>query len=123
MSVLIVLLAVGAACSGLRSAGSEEEPTRVYLVQLRMTEDKAEADEALGTALKWWTDTAPSDLPQPLEAAGSSPVEIAYRTPLYRVRLGPFASRDKAETVLTAAQEAYPEAFIVPDERHPETAP
>ncbi|MFP4227593.1 MAG: SPOR domain-containing protein [Salinivenus sp.] len=115
---MILLLAVGA-CSGLRSTGSEDETTRVYRVQLRMTEDKAEAEQALGTAMEWWTDTAPGDLPDPLETAEASPVEIAYRTPLYRVRLGPFASRDDAEAVLAAAQEAYPEAFIVPDERTP----
>lgn len=117
MSIGLLILVVVGACAGPGATGAEEETTRVYLVQLRMTEDKAEAEQALGAALEWWNQSASSGLPEPVETGQGSPLDIAYRTPLYRVQLGPFASRDDAEAVLTVAQAAYPEAFVVPDRR------
>ena len=115
-SLVFVVIVLGA-CTGPQSTGGEEESQRVYHVQVRMTEDKAKAERTLGTVLEWWTQSAPAHLPQPVETEQASPVKIAYRPPLYRVRLGPFASREEAETVLAAAQEAYPEAFVVPGRR------
>lgn len=112
----ILLFSVGA-CTGPQSAEDPDEAPRGYYVQVRMTEDKAEAEQTLGRVLEWWTQSAPAGLPRPLETAQGSPVDIAYRTPLYRVRLGPFGSRDEAETVLAAAQETYPDAFVVPGRR------
>lgn len=89
----------------------------MYHVQLRMTEEKAEAERALGQALSWWNDADAKALPQPAAAGQSSPVTIAYRTPLYRVRLGPFASRAAADSVLSAAHERFPDAFVAPSRR------
>lgn len=122
VSVCLLVFLVAGACAGPGTTGSEKERPRVYLVQLRMTEDKAEAERALGAALEWWNQSASSGLPEPVGTEQGSPLDIAYRTPLYRVQLGPFASRDEAEAVLAAAQEAYPEAFVVPDRRSAEAA-
>ena len=114
---LMALLLSAGGCTGPQSAGGADESTRMYHVQVRMTEDKAEAERTLGAVLDWWNQSAPANLPEPVETEQASPVDIAYRTPLYRVRLGPFASRTEAETVLAAAQEAYPDAFVVPARR------
>lgn len=107
----VVLL--GSACSGptAEQAPSPQTPS-AYQVQLRMTERKAAAERALGTALEWWERSAAS-LPSPQSTDGS-PVRIEWRAPLYRVRLGPFASREDADAVLEAAREAFPDAFVVP---------
>lgn len=83
-----------------------------------MVKDKAKADRALSTALDWWQAHASSLNPEPLGRAGRpdrAPVVIAWKAPLYRVRLGPFASRAQAEDVLAAARSSFPEAFIAPD--------
>lgn len=67
----------------------------------------------VGRALEWWDKRAASVGPRPVETA-SSPVSVAWRAPLYRVRLGPFASRATADSVLTVAQRTFPEAFVHP---------
>jgi len=80
--------------------------------------DKAQADRVLSDALDWWQAHASSLKPEPLNRASSddrAPVAIAWKAPLYRVRLGPFASRAQAEDVLAAARSSFPEAFIAPD--------
>jgi cell division septation protein DedD len=83
-----------------------------------MSKEKATADRVLGAALHWWQAHASSLEPTPVagsDSAERAPVTIAWKAPLYRVRMGPFASRAQAEEVLGAARSAFPEAFIVPD--------
>ena len=114
------------ACSGPGSTGrsSEGEPgTRIYHVQLRLTEDKGRAAEALGRASRWWRERPPADRPPLVRGTSSSgrPVTITWKAPLYRVRLGPFATETQAEAVLDAARPAFPDAFVAPD--RPEAAP
>ncbi|WP_263820982.1 SPOR domain-containing protein [Salinibacter sp.] len=114
------------ACSGPGSTGrsSEGEPgTRIYHVQLRLTEDKGRATEALGRAERWWRERPPADRPPLVQGTSSSgrPVTITWKAPLYRVRLGPFATETQAEAVLDAARPAFPDAFVAPD--RPEAAP
>ncbi|WP_263809526.1 SPOR domain-containing protein [Salinibacter sp.] len=108
------------ACSGPGSTGrsSEGEPgTRIYHVQLRLTEDKGRATEALGRAERWWRERPPADRPPLVQGTSSSgrPVTITWKAPLYRVRLGPFATETQAEAVLDAARPAFPDAFVAPD--------
>jgi len=79
--------------------------------------DKAQADRVMSDALNWWQAHASSLEPDPLDRAerpDQAPVVIAWKAPLYRVRLGPFASRAQAEDVLSAARSSFPEAFIAP---------
>lgn len=109
-------------CSGpaptspTRSAQEDAAP-RLFLVQLRLTDDKSQAARTLGRAERWWHNRPPTDRPPLVQAASSArrPVTIAWSAPFYRVRLGPFATRTQARAVLNAARSAFPEAFIAPD--------
>ena len=117
LGVLAGALLLGLSCSGPSPAPSGEttDPSRVYHVQLDMTKEKETANQILGRALTWWEAHAASVAARPLTAADASPVTVAWRAPLYRVRIGPFASRDQAESVLQTAQSAFPGAFVRPD--------
>lgn len=109
------VLLIGLSCTGPQPQEPEEtEVQRVFHVQLHMTEEKDEADRVLGEALSWWENQSPSDRP-PLVETKESPVEIMWKAPLYRVRLGPFATREQAEAVLSDARSDFPEAFIAPE--------
>lgn len=119
---LVLGLLLGLSCSGpapeRSGPAADDEPKRLYHVQLEMTEDKATADQVLGKALSWWEDRASSLDPQPVnltEDTTDSPVRVVWQPPLYRVRLGPFASRSEAEAVLDAAHPTFPDAFIAPE--------
>jgi len=110
------------ACSGpapeSRSQGSEVEPgTRIYHVQLRLTENKDQAAETLGRAEQWWNKQPSADRPPLAQGTQSSDpaVNITWKPPFYRVQLGPFASEEEAEAVLKAAESAFPDAFVAPD--------
>ena len=70
-----------------------------FRIQILTTQDKAAADERAAEA----------------EAAWGTPVEVAWKAPYYRVRVGAFASRSAAQSTLGAVQQQYPDAFLVPD--------
>lgn len=117
--LLLGALLLGA-CSGPGPASdtpSAEPGSRVYHVQLRLTEDKDRAVETLNQALRWWEQQPASERAPLVQTSQSSepPVRIKWKAPLYRVRLGPFASEPQAETVLEAARSAFPDAFVAPD--------
>lgn len=103
-------------CSGPQpgETGRTEE-ARVYHVQLQMTEEKEEANRALSQALVWWEDRPPGQRP-PLAHPEESPANIEWRAPYYRVRLGPFSTRDQAESVLEEARSSFPDAFVAPEQ-------
>jgi len=113
------LLAVGlVSCAGPRS-GTVDGDARMYLVQLDMTDEKETAEKRLSTALQWWNSSTAHGLPEPVSEGGESPFSIEWRAPLYRIRLGPYPRRQQAERVVSAAQESFPEAFVVPDRPQP----
>lgn len=102
-------------CTGPQPQEPEEaEPNRVFHVQLQMTEEKDEANRVLGEALAWWKELPPSDRP-PLTETDGSPVDIIWKAPLYRVRLGPFSTQEQAKSVLSKARSDFPEAFVAPE--------
>lgn len=115
---VVVGVALVAACSGPRTGG-EAPPSsdeRVYHVQVHMTEDKRDAVRVRGRANEWWSQQAAGQMPPLAEVGGSGRVaSIEWKAPLYRVRLGPFRSREQADTVLSHARSAFPDAFVVPD--------
>lgn len=116
--ILVSCVLALASCSVLRpeGAGRDREAQRVYRVQLQMTKDKQDALQIQRRAKEWWSAQPPSKKPPLVEAAATGEVVIVvWQAPLYRVRLGPFASRSQAESVLSAAQETFPDAFVVPD--------
>jgi hypothetical protein len=112
----LCLAILGAGCTGAREAKEERKSTvkRVYHVQIRMTERKAVADQTVGEAKSWWRERSAAERPRALTGMDELPVSIAWRPPLYRVRIGPFASRQRAEVMLTVVDGTYPDAFIAP---------
>lgn len=84
-------------------APEEEEPTaprtvQGYRIQLLTTKNKEAADERAAEA----------------EAEWGGPVEVAWKAPYYRVRVGAFSSRSAAQSMLDAVQQQFPDAFLVP---------
>lgn len=113
-------LLFGLSCTGPApdQGGAANEPARVYHVQLNQTKEKEAANRDLARAIAWWDDRASTSLPTPrTDGQGESPVQVMWRAPFYRVRLGPFESRSAASKVLTEARSAFPKAFIAPERR------
>lgn len=114
LGLFAVALLIALSCTGPSSTSPDrEDRSRVYHVQLDMMEDKARADRTLGRALEWWQRR--SDVPRPLTGSDDSPVRVVWRAPLYRIRIGPFASRAQADSVLQRARSTFPDAFVSPD--------
>lgn len=89
--------------------------TRVFRVQIGLFPEKAAADSALGAAVQWWDAIPRTEQPRPLRNVDRLPVDVHWRAPYYRVRIGPFVARDRAEAVLQTAREKFPDAFIAPE--------
>jgi hypothetical protein len=89
----------------------------VYHVQLQLTEDKDQAEAILSQGLRWWNQQPASSRPSLVEDARSSDtaVSIKWQAPFYRVRIGPFATEQQAETVLKEARATFPDAFVAPE--------
>ena len=107
-------------CSGpAPSADSSgtEPGSRGYYVQLQLTEDKDRAEAILSQGLRWWNQQPASSRPSLVEDARSSDtaVSIKWQAPFYRVRIGPFATEQQAETVLKEARPTFPDAFVAPE--------
>lgn len=83
-----------------------------FRIQIFSTQEKSMAERRLEEARNWWEerrerDDVPGDLfPEQL------PTIIEYRQPYYRVRIGSFAERERAEDALAFVQREYPDAFI-----------
>ncbi|MFB6097882.1 MAG: SPOR domain-containing protein [Salinibacter sp.] len=94
-----------------------EPGTRIYLVQLQLTEDKGRAAAILSQGQRWWENIPSSNRPPLVPGIPSSTpaVTIEWKAPYYRVRLGPFATEKQAQRVLEAARSSFPDAFVVPD--------
>lgn len=125
IGLLLGSLLLGLSCSGPSPDGNgpadaEERPARVFHVQLGMEEEKDVATQTVSEAVAWWNEHASSLAARPLDIGEEhdSPVHLVWKAPLYRVRLGPFASREEAEKVLAAAQSSFPEAFVAPERLH-----
>ena len=98
---------------------SDRSEARVFHVQLQMSDDKERAAAALGRAQQWWTAQSPTEHPPLVEERSSAdpPGRRVWKAPFYRVRLGPFATKEQAETVQDAARPPFSDAFVVPDRR------
>jgi hypothetical protein len=122
--LLALLLVLLPACSTLGRTTDDDEPERRpppeeprrtpppeepeergprtvqgFRIQVLKTDDKDAADQRAADA----------------EAAWNESVEVAWRAPYYSVRVGAFASRSSAQRTLSAVQQQYPDAFLVPD--------
>lgn len=84
-----------------------------FRIQVLTTAAKDEADAQAAEAEAWWQDLS-ADKRAALQAAGSLPVEVAWKAPYYRVQIGAFASREQAQQALQTAAARFPDAFLVP---------
>lgn len=80
-------------------APAEPRTVQGFRIQILTTEDKDAADQRAAEAERTW----------------GLPVEVAWKAPYYRVRVGAFASRNAAQDELETIQEQYSDAFLVPD--------
>ncbi len=98
----------------LLSGRADENVTRTvdgYRIQLYSATDKSAAEEERERVRVWWSkveDEAPGDV----LTGDPPPLVIEYAQPYYRVRLGAFASRDRAQRALQFVKRQYPDAFI-----------
>jgi hypothetical protein len=121
LSLVLVFACMGPPSTGSSSNGPAPPPeegrdvTRVFRVQIGLFSEKAAADSVVGRAVRWWEEKSRAEQPAPLRNVDRLPVDVHWRAPYYRVRIGPFVARDRAEAVLQSAQEAFPEAFIAPE--------
>jgi hypothetical protein len=91
---------------------SREPPRRTYHVQVRTVEEKAAADRTVSQVVAWFDALPRADRPEALSAVGEIPVGVRWKPPFYRVRVGPFSSREAARQVVEAMREEFPDAFI-----------
>lgn len=123
---LFLILALGmslfvAACSGPGTATDEEgaPETRTiegFRIQIHTTSEKAEADEKAEEALNWWQEVPSSQRPSDLANEDDLFLDVAWKAPYYRVRLGRFTSQSEAQEALALVKDRFPEAFVVPDQ-------
>lgn len=81
-----------------------------YRIQVFSTQQKDAADELVNEVREWWTENQ-EDAPESLVEYGLS-LDIEYRVPYYRVRIGRFATRQRAEDAIGFVRDEYPDAFI-----------
>ena len=89
-----------------------EPPRRTYHVQVRTVEEKAAADRTVSQVVAWFEALPRGQRPEALSAVGEIPVGVRWKAPFYRVRVGPFSTRDAARQVVEAMSDEFPDAFI-----------
>jgi len=83
-----------------------------FRIQIFSSREKSTAERRRTEARDWWTQISQrADIPEDLFPE-QLPTNIAYRPPYYRVRIGSFAERERAEEALAFVQRKYPDAFI-----------
>lgn len=85
-----------------------------FRIQLFSSEAKPTADRVRDDFVAWWRTAQQEEGAESLFPYGSNPV-VVFTQPLYRVRVGVFATRAEAEPTLDRLRERFPEAFLVPD--------
>jgi hypothetical protein len=78
-----------------------------------MSGDRGEADALVEHAIGWYQGLSPAQRPAYL-GGSELDVDVAWRPPYYRVRIGSFANRSEAERALAVVARRFPEAFAVP---------
>ncbi|HEX7069667.1 MAG TPA: SPOR domain-containing protein [Rhodothermales bacterium] len=84
-----------------------------FQIQIGMSNDRSEADALVEHAIGWYSGLSPSQRP-PYMGDSELDVDVAWRPPYYRVRVGSFATRAEAERALSVVSRRFPEAFAVP---------
>lgn len=106
-----------------RSDGSRDEASaareerrppanRTYHVQVRTVESKSDADRAVSEVIDWYESLSAARRPPMLRDRDQVPVDVRWKPPFYRVRLGPFETEEEARSVLGVIRDSFPDAFI-----------
>lgn len=82
-----------------------------FRIQVHSSLDKGTAVEVEEEVKEW---LRADEQPAP-SYAGDLPIYVVYMQPYYRVRIGNFASRERAERARQYLEQRFPDAFIVPD--------
>lgn len=85
-----------------------------FRIQILTTGEKNAADTQMAQAVAWWKDLPASRRPGGL-GRGDLSIDVKWKQPYYRVRMGDFASRAEAQQALAAVKQQFPDAFVVPD--------
>jgi hypothetical protein len=91
-------------------ASEPEMPARAFFVQVGMNSHRADAESTRTEAVAWWN--ALDTPPEPLQRYREPPVHVVWRTPYYRVRIGPVATRSEAGVVRASLRDRFDGAFI-----------
>lgn len=98
----------------LMTGRADENVTRTvngYRIQVYSATDKAQAEEFRERVRIWWTN-AEDRFPRDLFGGEQPPLVVEYSQPYYRVRIGAFARRDRAQEALALISREFPDAFI-----------
>ena len=86
-----------------------------FRIQVAFAREKDVADQAV-EGVHTWLQRMRAENPQVNVFQMELPVHNIYLQPYFRVRVGNFPSREKAEELLNLMVRDYPEAFIVVDQ-------
>lgn len=87
-----------------------EMPARAFFVQVGMSDTRSEAESTWQEVASWWEQLETP--PEPLRRYDDPPVRVVWQTPYYRVRVGPVATHDEADTVRNVLSRRFEQAFI-----------
>lgn len=103
----------GTEASTTGPAWSDGERVRqLYHVQVAMADRKSAASKTVDDVHRWWQRVPEAQRPPGWHDRSDVPVSIAWQTPYYRVRIGPFLSRQRARQLLDVAADHFPNAMI-----------
>lgn len=113
------LLLVLASCTATNppsrfAVGPAPMALRCFQIQIYTTQERANAELTAVSARDWW-DHLDVNQQRILFGVKELPVQIKWRDPYYRVRIGQFTSREEARAVLGMVSREFPAAFIVAD--------
>ena len=96
--------------AALEEPGEARRVRRVrgYRVQVFSSRDKRLADEELQRAIEWWEDHRSG------QSSGDPPIYVEYEQPFFKVRIGNYTSRTKANSDASSLSRAFQGAFVVP---------
>ena len=86
-----------------------------FRVQIALARAKDEADGVVDEVTQW-LEKMQEEYPATRLFQQNMPIHNIYLQPYFRVRLGDFATREKAEELLTYIIEEYPGALVVVDQ-------
>jgi hypothetical protein len=86
-----------------------------YRIQVFASTDR-DAALALEESVKTWWDTLEPEAKDSLNVPEKLPVYNQFKQPLYRVRVGDFTLRSRAEELMAAMAGSFDTVFVVPDQ-------